>query len=59
MLPEELADCGIGGYHRPSRGFVYLRVLQIDTILAACSHKDITRALFSATLPDKVEQLAR
>ena len=32
---------------------------QVDGIIAACSHKDIVRALFSATLPEKVEELAR
>lgn len=32
---------------------------QVDGIIAACSHKDVARALFSATLPEKVEELAR
>jgi len=32
---------------------------QVDGIIAACNHKDVTRALFSATLPEKVEELAR
>jgi len=32
---------------------------QVDDIVAACSHPDIIRGLFSATLPDKVEELAR
>lgn len=32
---------------------------QIDDALAACSHSDVCRALFSATLPEKVEDLAR
>eukprot|EP00798_Chlamydomonas_sp_ICE-L_P029666 gene29666-5081_t len=32
---------------------------QIDGVIAACTHKDIARALFSATLPEKVEELAR
>lgn len=32
---------------------------QIDGVIAACSHKEVVRALFSATLPDKVEALAR
>jgi len=32
---------------------------QIDTVIAACTHTNITRALFSATLPDTVEMLAR
>ncbi|KAJ9516439.1 hypothetical protein QJQ45_011113 [Haematococcus lacustris] len=34
-------------------------VTQIDGVLAGCSHRDVVRALFSATLPDKVENLAR
>lgn len=34
-------------------------VEQIDAVLHACSHKEIVRALFSATLPEKVEELAR
>jgi ATP-dependent RNA helicase DDX52/ROK1 len=36
-----------------------LILLQIDGIIAACNHKDIVRSLFSATLPEKVEELAR
>lgn len=32
---------------------------QIDTVVAACTHKDCVRALFSATLPEAVEGLAR
>jgi ATP-dependent RNA helicase DDX52/ROK1 len=32
---------------------------QIDTVIAACTHKNITKGLFSATLPDTVEMLAR
>ena len=32
---------------------------QIDGIFAACSRKDVQRALFSATLPENVEDLAR
>ena len=32
---------------------------QVDGIIAACSHKEVVRALFSATLPEKVEELAR
>ena len=32
---------------------------QVDGIIAACNHKDVVRALFSATLPEKVEELAR
>lgn len=32
---------------------------QIDAALAACTHPDLTRALFSATLPERVEGLAR
>ncbi len=31
----------------------------MDGIIAACGHKDVVRALFSATLPEKVEELAR
>uniref|UniRef100_A0A6S8LCF8 RNA helicase n=1 Tax=Dunaliella tertiolecta TaxID=3047 RepID=A0A6S8LCF8_DUNTE len=34
-------------------------VEQIDAVLSACKHKSIVRALFSATLPEKVEDLAR
>jgi ATP-dependent RNA helicase DDX52/ROK1 len=34
-------------------------VEQIDAVVAACDNKDVTRALFSATLPEKVEELAR
>lgn len=33
--------------------------MQIDTVIAACKHPDIVRALFSATLPEAVESLAR
>jgi ATP-dependent RNA helicase DDX52/ROK1 len=32
---------------------------QVDGIIAACSHADVVRSLFSATLPEKVEELAR
>ncbi len=32
---------------------------QIDAVIHACSHPGISRSLFSATLPDLVEQLAR
>ena len=34
-------------------------VEQIDAVVAACSHPDVCRALFSATLPEGVEALAR
>lgn len=34
-------------------------VEQIDSVVAACSNPRVTRALFSATLPDTVEELAR
>lgn len=34
-------------------------VEQIDSVVAACTKPTITRALFSATLPDTVEELAR
>ena len=34
-------------------------VEQLDGVIAACTHKDIVRSLFSATLPEKVEELAR
>ncbi|KAG6540878.1 hypothetical protein Mapa_017753 [Marchantia paleacea] len=34
-------------------------VKQIDTIVEACSSPSVVRALFSATLPDSVEELAR
>ncbi len=33
--------------------------LQIDAVIAACSHREVVRALFSATLPEAVEGLAR
>ncbi|KAL4438005.1 hypothetical protein ABPG77_004226 [Micractinium sp. CCAP 211/92] len=32
---------------------------QVDAVIAACSHRDCVRALFSATLPEAVENLAR
>ena len=32
---------------------------QVDDVIAACSHKEIVRGLFSATLPETVEALAR
>ena len=32
---------------------------QIDAVIAACTHPDIVRGLFSATLPETVEALAR
>ena len=32
---------------------------QVDTLLAACTHPQLVRALFSATLPEGVEQLGR
>ncbi|KAG2482517.1 hypothetical protein HYH03_018562 [Edaphochlamys debaryana] len=32
---------------------------QIDSLLAAAQHPNVTRALFSATLPERVEELAR
>ncbi|GLC75527.1 hypothetical protein PLESTF_001653500 [Pleodorina starrii] len=34
-------------------------VEQIDSLLAAAQHPDVARALFSATLPERVEDLAR
>lgn len=34
-------------------------VKQVDTIVKACSNPSIMRSLFSATLPDSVEELAR
>lgn len=34
-------------------------VKQVDTVVKACSHPSIMRSLFSATLPDSVEELAR
>lgn len=34
-------------------------VEQIDSVVAACTNPKIIRALFSATLPDTVEELAR
>lgn len=33
--------------------------LQIDSVIAACKHRNCVRALFSATLPEAVEGLAR
>ena len=32
---------------------------QVDAVVAACSHRAVVRALFSATLPEAVEALAR
>ncbi|KAJ4828873.1 DEAD-box ATP-dependent RNA helicase 57 [Turnera subulata] len=32
---------------------------QIDSVVKACSNPSVVRSLFSATLPDKVEELAR
>jgi ATP-dependent RNA helicase DDX52/ROK1 len=34
-------------------------VEEIDSVVAACSNPSIIRSLFSATLPDSVEVLAR
>lgn len=34
-------------------------VKQIDSVVKACSNPSIIRSLFSATLPDSVEELAR
>mmetsp|Transcript_7025 Transcript_7025/g.16343 ORF Transcript_7025/g.16343 Transcript_7025/m.16343 type:complete len:615 (+) Transcript_7025:82-1926(+) len=34
-------------------------VAQLDEILAACSHRKLQKALFSATIPPAVEQLAK
>lgn len=34
-------------------------VEQIDSVVAACTNPKIVRTLFSATLPDTVEELAR
>ncbi|KAL4351363.1 hypothetical protein GQ457_06G025920 [Hibiscus cannabinus] len=34
-------------------------IKQIDAVVKACSNPSITRSLFSATLPDSVEELAR
>lgn len=34
-------------------------VKQIDSIVKACSNPSIVRSLFSATMPDTVEELAR
>lgn len=34
-------------------------IKQIDSVVKACSNPSIVRSLFSATLPDTVEQLAR
>ena len=34
-------------------------VEQIDSVVAACTNPKVIRALFSATLPDTVEELAR
>jgi len=31
----------------------------VDEIITACNHEDVVRALFSATLPEKVEELGR
>ena len=32
---------------------------QVDALLAAATHPQLVRALFSATLPERVEELAR
>ena len=32
---------------------------QVDSIVASCTHSELQKALFSATLPEKVEELAR
>lgn len=32
---------------------------QVDAVVAACTHRNIIRALFSATLPESVETMAR
>lgn len=34
-------------------------VKQVDSVVKACSNPSILRSLFSATLPDTVENLAR
>lgn len=34
-------------------------VEQVDAVVKACSNPSILRSLFSATLPDTVEELAR
>lgn len=34
-------------------------LLQVDAALAAATHPKLVRALFSATLPERVEELAR
>lgn len=34
-------------------------VKQVDAVVKACSNPSILRSLFSATLPDTVEELAR
>jgi ATP-dependent RNA helicase DDX52/ROK1 len=34
-------------------------VEQIDSVVGACSSPNVVRALFSATLPDTVEELSR
>ena len=44
--------------HR-ARSLLTVLAPQIDTVIAACRHRGCTRALFSATLPEAVENLAR
>ena len=40
--------------------YIYIKFLeQIDKIFAACTHTSLQRAMFSATLPENVEELAR
>lgn len=34
-------------------------VKEIDAVVTACSNTEVVRSLFSATLPDTVEELAR
>lgn len=39
--------------------FEHSMIKQIDSVVKACSNPSITRSMFSATLPDFVEDLAR
>jgi hypothetical protein len=60
---------GLDWSHHPgpwsASGFVVLKCFllpaaaQIDGVLDACKNANLVHALFSATLPDKVEALAR
>lgn len=58
LLARRSADgycvCGLHPHFCCTPHFCCSFGLQIDTVLAACTHKDIVRGLFSATLPEQV-----